>query len=323
MYPDSRCRPALAAKSSSGRRLAAARRRKARAAVTLAWAIFRSMFSASTRCTKSFKISFKSLYGIPLTSLNGYHTIKDVNKRGYSVELPYNVCLADCDKLCGGGSDIYISRVNIVKCGYSNPNNYTIDLQNLFHNVIAVNLVSSEIPNTKKLIRKGKNNKLYWNNINDGDYLYSIEIDEGNYIQEELVSEINRQFNNSMRISAVNEIHKNILGLNYTSNHCISAKLNSNTGEITFTSYKEYMLANPIVSVSEMGNMVKLTINHPNHNIINSCEIIVKNADDFKEIGSDLINGKHIIAEIIDNNSYIITLNKNTYNSKKKILIII
>lgn len=253
----------------------------------------------------NFKIVFKSLYGVPLNIINSYHVIKDVSCDGYVIELPYDYCVFDDNLMCCGGDCVHISKVDITCNGYPNPNNYSIDLQNVFHNVIAVNLISTEFPNTKKLITTNINNKLYWNNIEDGDYLHSIEINEGNYTVEELIDEINYMFSK----------YKYTNNSNYHTN----ATLNNNTGEVMFKYYKIYELNNAISDINNQNNKVQITINHPNHNIINTgTKIIIENASDYKGISKDIINGTHIINEILSADKYIITLPKDDYDGRKK-----
>ncbi len=253
----------------------------------------------------NFKIVFKSICGIPLNIINECHIIRDISDDGYTIELPRNTCLLANNIICNGGNCVYVAKIITLHTGFPNPNNYTINLQNIFHNVIAVNLISTEFPNTKKLIKSNINNKLYWNSIKDGDYLYSIEIDEGNYTPEQLINEINNSFS---KVKCIND-----------SNHCINVKLNNNTGEVIFNSYREYVLINSIVEVNIVGNMMKLIINHPNHNIMNvGTEIIIKNANDYKGIFGNVINGNYIINKILDMDKYIITIPKSEYDGRKK-----
>ena len=42
------------------------------------------------------------------------------------------------------------SEITSINAGYPNPNNYVIDLGEVFHDVISVKLASSEIPNNRK-----------------------------------------------------------------------------------------------------------------------------------------------------------------------------
>ena len=69
-------------------------------------------------------------------------------------------------------------------------------------------MVSSEFPNTAKAIRdqppERANNKIYWNNLNNGDTLYSITVPPGNYTPDELESTMNELFAQTCRIPGYN-----------------------------------------------------------------------------------------------------------------------
>ncbi|ARF09434.1 putative minor capsid protein [Indivirus ILV1] len=145
-----------------------------------------------TLSTFNFKLSILAIAGIPLEIINNsskYFIITDVSDDTYSIELPFDLDSSD-EITVGGGMDVNVSKVISVDHGYPFPNNYKISLGKVYENITLVKMVSSEIPYTGKIINQ-TNNKLYWNNLNDGDTLYSITVPFGNYTFEELEVKIN------------------------------------------------------------------------------------------------------------------------------------
>jgi hypothetical protein len=67
-------------------------------------------------------------------------------------------------------------------------------LKKTYYNVKKIKLVSSEFPNTELLIKEvpdeQKNNSLYWQILDDGNHIYSVNINSGNYDSQSLQSEL-------------------------------------------------------------------------------------------------------------------------------------
>jgi len=278
--------------------------------------------------TYNFKIIFLSIGGIPLNLLNarypidpnnrqGFHIIRSVSQNGYMIELPINAILDEN----GGGKCVTVAKINSVNTGYPNPNDYIIELGATFHDVISVRLVSMEFPNSDTAIRdyppERANNKIYWNDIDDGNFLYSIEIPSGNYAPNDLVTIMETLFLATVRVNA------GILGFNYSPNHFIKVGINMNTNEVTFESFKEFILSQPIINVEPAISLdpeivpddpdaeYELTIFHPNHGLTEIGSIIlISNAISHFGIPTDILNAEHIVIEIIDNDTYKIKLPK-------------
>lgn len=284
----------------------------------------------------NFQIIFQSLYGVPLNLINaiypvdpshlyGYQTIRSVNANGYIIELTQNAVVPNITA-SGGGINVYVGLVKTINTGYPNPNTYKIDLGDVYHDVIAVRLVSSEIPNTEKAIKDdfdGKaNNKLYWNDIDDGDYVYSISIPSGNYSPSDLIAALSLAFANTPRINAITATQAAAANITYTSKHFIQTSINQNTDEVTFSSFKEFIVNNPIVEIipdipdssvitTNPNITYQLTINQPGHGMTSpGLVVLIQGAIDNKGIPASVINGEHIVTEIVDANRYRITLPK-------------
>lgn len=287
----------------------------------------------------NFRLLFDSLVGIPLNQLNarypvdpdhlyGYHIIKSITNDGYTIELPTNavVNVASGQFAYGGGNCIYVAKITSISTGYSTPNQYKIGLGNVYHNVISVRLVSSEIPNTEKAIRDetvgNANNKLYWNDIDDGEYLYSISIPPGNYSPADLITTIQNAFLATPRVNAITEEQRQALGITYTSRHFVQMGININTDEVIFKSFKEFILNNPIVEVDpdipdsstiqvDPNTTYTITLNHPNHGMTQAGQtILIQNAINHKGIPASAINGERVVTEILDENRYKVQLPK-------------
>lgn len=283
----------------------------------------------------NFKLKFNSLAGVPLnqinarypidpTHLSGYHVIKSINSTGYTIQVPTNSILSNTS-FTGGGQYVYVSRVLEINPGYPDPNQYRVSLGSSIHNVVIIRLVSSEIPNTEKAIKDTPpdkaNNKIYWNDIDDGDYLYSISIPPGNYSPADLINAISTAFANTPRVNAMTDAQRQALGITYTSRHFVQVSINQNTNEIQFQPYKEFLLQNPIEEITptiptnsleqpvDPSVPFTLLINHPKHGMTSSGQtILIQGAVNDSGIPGTVINGNHIVTEIVDANHYKIQL---------------
>jgi len=281
----------------------------------------------------SYRIVFMAIAGIPINLLNsgypieperrqGYQVITSVMNNGYFIEIPVKAF----NDNSGGGDCVTVSKVLSINTGYPNANNYTINLGDTYHNVISIRLVSFEFPNANTAIRsfpeERANNKIYWNDIDDGDFLYSIEIPDGNYNSSELILKMEELFLATPRINSGQNI-----GSNYEPNHFIKMGINSTTNEVTFESFKEFCLIQPITEVTpeitigepnredEANSQYTMTINHPGHNMVTSGQtILISGALSHLGIPSTVLNGEHTVSDIIDSDNYKITFPKCSFN---------
>jgi len=289
----------------------------------------------------NYKIIQRAIAGIPLNEINatypvspenieGYHIITSVNQFGYTFNVKTPAIVDTPNGLFdGSGSGVYIARITSIRTGYPNPNNYTIGLGEIYHDVIAVRLVSSEIPNTEKAIRElpstRVNNKLYWNDIDDGDYLYSIQVPSGNYSPDQLAGVMEALFLLTPRINA------EALGNTYTSRHFIRVAIDTTSDNVTFQSFKESTLIRPIIdtdpSIPDAVNFqidptqtYFIIVNHPNHGMTQpGLTVLIQNAISTNGIPVSILNSEHIVSAIDDQNNYRIALPKfNALDDKKR-----
>jgi hypothetical protein len=178
-------------------------------------------------------------------------------------------------------------------------------------------LVSTEIPYIDLTIKKDINDKLYWYNIEDGQYLYSVQIDEGYYSSKSLLDKIKEKINQVKRITSKDTF----IVYNY-----FEILLESNIQKITFLPYNLTKLSNKLsarLEVIDFNTYVILNVNHEN-NLVEKNDIIeiknstavtyIKNTNEgvqIFEISNDYINKSHIVYSVnFDNNTYDILLGK-------------
>jgi len=278
----------------------------------------------------TFTIIFEHVCGIPLKYLNadfpvsssqtqGYHEIINVYESSYSFNLAVP---AYCKNITtGGGGAIQITTIKVISEGSTSANNYTITLPRTYHQIIGARITSMVFPVTQKAFTE-KNNKLYWQNLDDGDHVYSISIDPGNYFPEELIDILHNKFYNTLRVN-VDSDENNSFITSYTQHQFTQISIDASSDVVTFRSFRESILSQPITSTDPIipevvGNEsselltsnIKLIITHNNHNLELGDLILIQNAVAHMGIASTYINGEHEIIEIIDANSYKIKLNR-------------
>lgn len=282
----------------------------------------------------NFRILWLSIAGIPLNNINarypldinhrkGFHTIINRTDNGYNIELALKAII----DINGGGSCVTVSKIEKVNNGFPNPNSYTIDLGRTFHDVVSVRMISSEFPNSNSAViafpEEKRNNRIYWNDIDDGDFLYFIEIPQGNYQPTDLVTTMETLFLNTPRVNAGSDENAT-----YESKHFMRVTIDHITSEVTFESFKEWCLILPITAVepdiggtgfedpvTEANTQYTITINHPGHGMDSPGEtIFIRDAIAYKGIPATTLNMEHVVSEIIDENNYKIELPLCSFN---------
>lgn len=277
------------------------------------------------------ELRFQAVAGIPLSYINaefpvdvdnfqGFHEITSATNEGYYITLSKNAVLENQVDLGGGG--IEVAKIKIISNGFSSSNNYIISLEKTFHNVAMIRLVSTEIPNTEKVFKESTN-KLYWQNKDDGEHVYSIEIDPGNYTPEELVDVIHNKIYNTARINVENDAENNPNIASYTKNHYLQISIDTASDIVKFRSFKESELLRPIVEVTpdiqenatlDPENIGEkkfiLTINHPNHSLIVGDIVLIKDCASHMGIPSSKINKEHEVFAVVDKDNYQIQLDR-------------
>jgi hypothetical protein len=262
--------------------------------------------------TDFFKISFNDLYGLPINGINadypinyqklqGYHEVVSIiNKDIFTINTGYKALKNGI----GGGNKIQIMKIITIEEGYPDANNYIIKLKENFNNVVRIELVSTEFPFIDYLIKNSapnKNNKIYWKHLDDGNYIYSTEIPEGNYDGQNLILLLMKNMNAIERITST--IKKKIF-------NDFLITYNSFTQEVTFSAFKTENIPNSlkvdIVTIDSI-QYFRLIVNHPNNLVEINDLVTISNASAIGIVTSTLINKTHTVFEI-NNNNYSILL---------------
>ncbi len=273
--------------------------------------------------TESFNIRIRFEYygGIPTNEINaqfpvtperknGNHLVKSIQPNRIAIELKRKGYFSG--KFGGNNMGLYL--LDNVEPGYPNPNSYKVSLESTFNNVVQVKMLSSEFPNTTKAIKDFPeditNNKLYFQNVEDGEQIYEIEIEAGNYTTDMLKTILERKFYEVQKVLDLDNTR-------YTNNNYITIDINKSTNLVRFRSYKEANLIRPITGVSptltETGNEepaeeYTITIEHTNHKITQGTEIIITGAINHLGIPDCILNDRHIVSEIVNEDRYNIIL---------------
>lgn len=248
------------------------------------------------------QISFLDICGIELGYINANYPINSEqyqsshkiinikNKDNFEIEInkkPFN--------------DADINNVKVYKVlntieGYLNPNEYNILLDRTYTNIINIELLSTEIPYVDIIIKTNINDKLYWKNLNDGNYLYSITIRDGFYKLGELVDSIK---------TSINKVKRNIISTELPIYNIFELYYDSNSYYIEFKSFENVKLTNSLFikkRIIENNEYYILTISfksnlHKGDNItINDSEDIIFYDDNvYKLLNKKYINNTHII----------------------------
>jgi hypothetical protein len=262
--------------------------------------------------TDFFKISFNDLYGLPINGINadypinyqklqGYHEVVSVlNKDIFTI----NTGFISLKNGIGGGNKIQIMKIINIEEGYPDANNYIIKLKKNFNNVVRIELVSTEFPFIDYLVKSygsNKNNKIYWKHLDDGNYIYSTGIPEGNYDGPNLVSILMKNMNSIERITSTTKKIFNDFLISY----------NLFTQEVTFSAFKTENIPNSlkvdIVTINSI-QYFRLMVNHPNNLVQINDSITISNSNAIGIITSNFINKTHTVYEINKNNNYSILL---------------
>lgn len=274
----------------------------------------------------NIKIYFKNIAGIPINiinsnypininQINGFLTVSKIeNEYTFYVEIDHPAAITLSNT---GGNGIYFSKIENYIEGYPDPNHYKIILSKSLHNIRQIKLVSSEFPNTEKVIKNypesKKNNKIYWQNLDDGEHIYSLEITPGNYNPTSLITEIKEKFEKTKRINYTDTLIIND-GINAKLEkgeyHNVDIIINGYTDVVEFKSYNVVILEKAI-SKSENeydDGHIRIIINHVNHGLFAGDSIVIENTISSNSIPSTVINTSHIIDSIQDEHNYLIKL---------------
>jgi len=262
-----------------------------------------------------FKFTLQFIGGIPVGYYNANFPINYYNyqsKQTITNVIDINTfeitlsMISDAN-IQGGGVNIIISKIINELPGFPDPNNYTIYLKKSFNNVINVKLISSSFPYIDLCVQKNVNDKLYWKNLLDGSYTYSLVIPEGFYNPDSLLNTIKTNINNIPRVISTSQAPVY---------NIFDVSLNANNQNIIFTSYKVNALPNGLtVQLITIDNVdyYSIIISDNNLDIAVGDEITISGAINctIKLLPISILNAQ-MIQQSLFGQTPIVTVNSTT-----------
>ena len=263
-----------------------------------------------------FKISYLHIGGINLGYLNANYPINNDNYQSSQTvsniidenTFQFQINYSAYGTYQGGGKNVQIMKIINSITGYPNSNYYVINLKKGFNNVTNIQLISSEFPYVDIVIQKNINDKLYWKNIQDGQNIYNIVMDEGFYSSITFLSKLQSLMNLVPRYNYDN--------LNQSYNH-FEISMESNIQKITFSPYNLTKLPNSLSCKQEVINSTiyyVISVKHSNSfvqvndtvTISGSESVTINNIESgsYLLIDSLYINKTFTVYSINLNNSY-------------------
>jgi len=272
----------------------------------------------SFQTTYNIRLDFDYILGVSTNDINaqypidsehsqGYHIISNIDNEGiYTIIYDYPGSFTRSF----GGDNVSISKITNIIPYYPSSNKYRIQLDHVYNNIIQISIVSSEFPYVNKLIYQNVNDTFYWENIEDGGYIYKITVESGSYTQ--------RQFSKLLEslIGSVDRVTQN--NGSYDNKNYMTFDLNESTGKATIKSYKKANLSRPITKIQNtmdinQNNQIIVHIKHANHGLNVSDTITITGAIENLGLHAKYINGTHTISTIESSDIYTITIKNVNY----------
>jgi hypothetical protein len=280
----------------------------------------------------TINLQFNFIGGIPINkinaqfpidenNLNGYHRVYNVTRDTISILLDKNTHYREAlgyglteQQISFGGNGIYLATINNLSSGYSNPNYYKAELPYMMHDVVMVKLLSISFPNSSKVFTNTegiKNTRIYWQNQDDGDFIYNIEIEPGNYSPSELSKLIHDKFYEvKKKYSKIGNT-----STSYTDRNFMTVSIDTNTNRVTINGYKEASLIKPIQDISPEiaavgdGNPpYTLTISQDAHGLLPGDSVVFTGFVATSGIPTDTLNATHTVVAVPTSDTYTIVI---------------
>ena len=251
---------------------------------------------------KIIKIQYLNIGCIPLKYINSDYPINNNQYQSYQeitkVEdnyIYFNSSQTALHTENSGGKNIYIGKVINTIEGYPDANNYTLELKKSFTNIVRMEMITSEIPyidfNVKNTINDS-NNKIHWKYLEDGDYIYSSSINQGNYSPTNLITKLQESMNLVERISSTetNKVY-NIFQITF----------DDNSQEMKFTAFKNNLLPNSLTLEKDITlgtEVLKLNIKQNNNFVNIGDSIIISGSSKIGDIPASVLNATHIVYDV-------------------------
>ena len=218
-----------------------------------------------------------------------------------------------------GGDNITLIKILSTASAYPYSNNYKINLGVNLSNVEYIKLISTEIPNSDKIIRdfpeSRRNNKVFWEIAEDGDILYELEITPGNYGASCLAEEIAMQWNKVTRqLRTTTSTSSTKSDLNR-----VTVTIDTLTNIVTFFAFSVYTLSMALTrSKAEFPDGLKrVIVAHPNHGLSPGDQITIEGALSTDTIPRASLNSTFEIESLIDAHQYVIKIPSHNSNTSE------
>ena len=298
------------------------------------------ILSDGIQCTTNFnfKINFEHYNCIPINEINSDYPVNNEHVNGYQIIeqitsskillklYPPSSILTQNNFGSFGNDSIYLYTIKSINKGYPYSHTYTIQLPKTYSNIIQVRILSSLFPDVFKSFRDSnsvkQNNKLYFQDIDNGNNIMIIELESGTYTDIEFIYKMQQKFLSLERLT-------DNQNSSYDSKFHVTINIERSRDYIEFNNYRKAYLKKSIVAVTPPINpndgdigigTYTLTIYHPNHNIKSVGTLItLGNYIEHLGIGPDDLNKTHTVINIIDINRYDILLDNINLAKTKNI----
>jgi hypothetical protein len=292
----------------------------------------------------SFNVTYLNIKSIPLNQINADYPISPdringfqvidtiINSNFYSFSVNSNSDSSTLSEsinynsttplLTGDGGKIMVIKVLSTISGYPDNNNYQIILQRNFYHVTQIKLINTIFPITQKLINNTpisiQNNLFFWQNLADGETIYSISVPSGNYNLNDLQIKLTSLINNVVRPNIDSSVLVNDV-YTYNTNYCV-VNINQNQNTFSIQFFQRVILSNSIFKDSSVypDGFSRATVTYKNHGLIVGNIITFSNVIGTDGIPSVNLNGNFAIETVIDINTFLIRLDR--FNSDSSIV---
>lgn len=278
--------------------------------------------------SKGVNFVFQNIGNIHINEINADYPISFNNSQGeiniFEIVDDNNIKInltkeSTRDILNTGGANITLIKIISTASAYPNSNNYKINLGVNLSNVEYIKLISTEIPNSDKIIRdfpeSRRNNKVYWEIAEDGDILYELDITPGNYGASCLAEEIAMQWNKvSRQLRTTTSTSSTKSNLNR-----VTVTIDTLTNIVTFFAFSVYTLSLALTkSKAEFPDGLKrVVVAHPNHGLSPGDQITIEGALSTDTIPRASLNSTFTIESLIDAQQYVIVIPSHNSNTSE------
>jgi hypothetical protein len=315
------------------------------------------LFTVYDNVKSDVQITYRHFGGVPTRSINANFPVGFFSSSGFKyiksiVDNRYIVVDAGRIGFYSskfGGSVMEVGLIEDINEGFVQPNRYIVDLETVYTNAVMIRMISSEFPKSQRAFMDGltggvRNNKLYWQILDDGETIYQITIESGTYSAPVLAKVLEDAIRNVPRNNEL--IAKN------TRNY-MTVSIDQDTDKVIFSNFNEYIPNNvttfvkkitlceinqqcntiPIVVPVDPEDLyyvyptgmyysnfpnaeldcagIRIKIYHPNHGVKIGWRITIRDSLNFDQIPANYLNGTHIVTNVFTDYYDIVLNNVN------------